>query len=157
MSTIKNIHKLSGILTPEQIAKLEAGAGLHRRHSNIEFKILDVKDQPALSEMTVRVTQGKHLSGNYADIKTLIDRTRELFKPFVKDRMIYVHAFPFLGSIIDSVTPEWLSEKMLKKGVKITDIVTDTGIDRTNISAWINGKRPMSQIVKAMFYFYFTR
>jgi DNA-binding Xre family transcriptional regulator len=46
---------------------------------------------------------------------------------------------------------------MLKKGVKFNDLVTDTGLDKTNISAWVNGKRDMSQIVKAMFYFYFTR
>lgn len=37
------------------------------------------------------------------------------------------------------------------------DIMIDTGIDKTNLSAWLSGARVMSQPVKAMFYFYLTR
>jgi hypothetical protein len=153
MSTIKNIGRLSGILPEAAIAKLEAAAALHLRHSNITFKIVDVSD----TEIHVRAEQGKTLAENYATTHTLVTRTRELFGNFLPDRTVYTHPVAYSTPIVEVVDPEWLKEKMLTKGVKIKDIVTDTGIDKSNISAWVNGIRPMTQIVKAMFYFYFTR
>lgn len=34
------------------------------------------------------------------------------------------------------------------------DIMDETGIDKSNVSAWVNGTRTMSQPVRAMFYYY---
>lgn len=151
MNTIKNIHKLTGIIPDESIANLEAGAALHLRNSNITFKIIKVADK----ELHVRTEQGKHLSENYATTQILIDRTRQLFSRFLPGYMIYTHPIPFAPSIVEVVTPEWLQNKMLIKKISIKEICGDSGIDKTNISAWVNGIRPMSQPVKAMFYFYF--
>lgn len=153
MNTIKNLSRISDHLQPDNLHKLEQGANLHLRHSNIEFKILSADDH----EIIIRTVQGKHMSKNYATADKLIRVTKDLFQQFFSGFDIKVQPIPFAGEIVDVVSPEWLQDKMLKKGIKITDIVTDTGIDRTNISAWVNDKRPMSQIVKAMFYFYFTR
>lgn len=153
MNTIKNIHKLAGIIPAGEITKLEAGAALHLRHSNISFKIVEVND----TELHVRADQGRHLSENYADEKTLINRTRELFGPFFRGRVIYTHPVPYAPAIVDVVDPAWIKERMLNKGIRIKDMLIDTAIDKTNLSAWINGTRPMSQPVKAMFYFYFLR
>ncbi len=152
MNTIKNLHKLTGILQPDQIERLERAANLHLRHSNITFKIIEVNDD----EIHVRAEQGKHLSENYATKETLITRTKELFAPFTT-RTIYTHPVPYSLAIVEVVEPSWIKDKMLKQGVKIKDMVTDTGIDKTKFSAWINGTRPMSQIVKSMFYFYLVR
>lgn len=55
--------------------------------------------------------------------------------------------------IKETVTPEWIQDRMKGKGLSQADIVRSTGIPKSNISAWLSGIRPMSQIAKAMFYF----
>ncbi|AMQ00920.1 hypothetical protein AY601_4069 [Pedobacter cryoconitis] len=152
MGVIKNVHKLELHYSPEEIAKLEAGAAMHLKYSNITFKIVSI-----VPGITIRVVQEKSLSGNYADRKTLIERTKELFSTVTGNLHIVVHAVPFEEPIVDIADPAWVAAEMLRTGVKIKDLVKETGIDKTNLSAWINGTRPMSQPVKAMFYYYFTR
>ena len=51
------------------------------------------------------------------------------------------------------VTPEWVQKKLKEKGIQQVDICKETGIERGNLSAWVNGAKPMSQPVKAMFYY----
>jgi hypothetical protein len=153
MNTIKNINKLTGIIPDSQIARLEAGAALHLRHSNISFKIIEAND----TEIHVRTEQGKHLSENYATTHALVTLTRELFERFLPGKTIFTHPIKYQRPITSVVDTSWIADKMLKKGVRIKDIETDTGISKSNISNWLSGDKPMSQIVKAMFYFYFTR
>jgi hypothetical protein len=150
MNTIKFIDRLD--LPEKDRVKLEAGAALHRKMSNITFKILEVTDKAII----IRVTQGKHLSGNYADKKTLVDRTRELFGKFFPDKKIHPQAIPYVANPITEIDGEWVKEKMEELDIGVNDVVKDTGVDKTNISAWANSTRPMSQPVKAMFYYYFN-
>lgn len=150
---IKNFHKIADLIPLEKHNDLDRAANLHLRHSNIEFKIIGVDGK----DVTVRTTQGKHMSENYANDKTLIKETRELFSRFLPGYTIFTHPVVYTNAIVDIVNSEWIAEKMLKKGIRIKDLQIDTGIDKTNLSAWINGVRPMSQPVKAMFYFYFLR
>ena len=160
MEAIKNIEKLGMNLSEVDKAKLTIGALLHKKNSNISFKVVDVDfgNYPAgVMKATIKTEQGKSLSENYATKESLIDLTRDMFGKFLGKAIIHVQPVTYSPAIIEVVDPEWIKEKMLKKGVRIKDIVTDTGIDKTNLSAWINGIRPMSQPVKAMFYFYLTR
>lgn len=161
MNTIKNLHKIEHLLTDADIIKLEAGATLHKRHSNIHFKIESINVIKTvlgpLDEINIGVTQDKSSSENYADIKILVDRTKELFQPFLPKYKINVHPKPYSLPDVNIVTDKWVNEQMLHHGIKVKNIAADTGIDRTNISAWINGTRDMSQIVKAMFYYYFAK
>lgn len=151
MSVIKNLNYIR--YDVPGIEKLEAGAALHKRHSNIEFKILSITEY----DIVLNVSQGKTISRNYADIKTLILRTKELFQPFFPGKTIHVHAIEFQEAPIEIVDSKWITDKMLHTGTRIKDIQSKTGIDKTNLSAWINGLRPMSQPVKAMFYLYFNQ
>lgn len=151
MPTIKNLHKIAGLLDDNAINKLEGGAALHKRHSNIEFKILSVSD----NDIVVQVVQDKHLSGNYADQKTLAQRGKELFKPFFPNHDIHAHATVYFEPPTSLVTPEWINRQMTEYSVKIKDLVKETGIDKTNLSAWLGGHREMSQPVKAMFFYLF--
>lgn len=150
---IKNFNKIAELVPLEKHNDLDQAANLHLRYSNIEFKIIGIDGR----DISIRATQRKHASENYADAATLVKRTRELFQPFLPGYLIYTHPITFKLSVVEVVTPEWINVKMLQKKIRIKDIATDTGIDKTNLSAWINGVRPMSQPVKAMFYFYFTR
>jgi hypothetical protein len=150
MATIKNIHLLS--VSDTDLKKLEFGAALHKKMSNIEFKILEIKDD----SLVIRVSQGKHMSENYADKATLVTRTRELFEPFFAGMKIHPQVNPYEPNPVSKIDSSWIKKQMDSLGLRVTDIVKDTGVDKTNISAWANGKREMSQPVKAMFYHYFN-
>lgn len=86
---IKNIHKLN--LPPNLIAKLAAGAAMHHKMSNIRFKIKYVSNECVI----IQAKQGRHMSQNYANAKTLVTRTRELFGEFVGNRKIHPHAIAY--------------------------------------------------------------
>lgn len=151
MATLKNIHKLEGLLSKEDRKKLEYGAKLHKRHSRIEFKVKSLEDD----KIIIHTTQGKSPAENYADKKRLIKRTREMFGRFITDKHIIVHATPYKKPPPDEVTPKWVQKHMLEQGVKLVDLVDKTGIHKSTLSTLVNGKRPMSQPVKAMFYYFF--
>jgi len=154
MSTILNIEKLQDIIDETAINRLDAGAAVHKKQSAIEFNILSVED----NVLTVATEQGKTSSGKYANLKTLVKRTHEVFDSFLPSSIkLEVQPTEYLESPAATVTPEWINKKMLEKEIRIKQIAFDTGIDRTDLSAWINGLRPMSQIVKALFYYYFNR
>lgn len=151
MNNIKNLFKIKDLLSPEQVEKLEAGAHLYRRHTNIEIKVISVSD----SELVVRITQGKNLAGKYLTAKELRDRAKDLFAVFFPNLAIHVHAVEYKEPVVSAVDHKWVNEQMKQLGIRAKDIVDDTGIIKTSISAWLSGNKPMSQIAKAFFYYYF--
>jgi hypothetical protein len=148
MKAILNIHKLSNILASEDIAKLEANALENKLVLNILFKVQAVNE----NDIYIQTTQGKNANGNIADNELLIRLTKDLFQPFFPTKIISVYPSLFLVPVVDVVTPEWINEHLHKYKIKIKNLSEDTGIDKSNFSAWINGIRPMSQIVKAMIF-----
>lgn len=153
MSNIENLSLLSGLVSPEKIIKLEAAAARHKQQSNISFAIRSVGDQV----IEVLAVQGEKASGTYASEATLVKRTQDLFNKFPSAITIHVVAETHLPSPASLVDVSWIEKKMNERGVRIKQIAFDTGIDRESIADWVNGKRGMSQIVKAMFYFYLSR
>jgi len=153
MSEIKNIHLLTSLLNEEQLKQLELAAKQRKEESNITFTI-----QSVLSHIIeIETLQKENRSGKYANELALIKRTNEVFAKYLPNFQLHVHPVTFLPSPAMTVTPLWLEKKMLEKGIRIKQMAFDTGIDRESIADWISGKRAMSQIVKAMFYFYLTR
>lgn len=151
MTTIKNLSLLTEILEESVLRELDAAATVHLKQSNIEFTILSLEDKV----LTVDAEQGK-TSGNYANFKTLIKRTGEVFnKHLPSGYQLKVNAKEFEESPAMVVNPAWIERKMVEKEVRIKQIAFDTGLDRKDISGWVTGERTMSQIVKSMFYYYF--
>jgi hypothetical protein len=150
MNSVKNLHYISDKLTDGQQEKLEYGASLYRRHANITFKIL--KHNADNKELIVEVRQGKNALDKYLSVNELIERAKSLFNRFFPDYRIHCRPQPYQQAPVDQVTPQWISQQMKKNHIRLKDISDFTGIDNTNISAWINDLRPMSQPVKAMFY-----
>jgi hypothetical protein len=149
MKAILNIHKLKNLLPLEDIARLEANALDIKRISNISFKVEAANEL----KIYIQTTQGKNLKNrNITDDETLVELTKDLVQPFFPTKIIIVQASPFLKPVVDVVTPEWITDSMYKYKIKIKDLTGDTGIDKSNFSAWINGIRPMSHIVKAMIF-----
>ena len=151
MSHIKNLDKLAELLTKDELDRLESSARVHARQSNIQFTIESLVD----NILTIETEQGK-TSGNYANFRTLIKRTSDVFEKFLPgDFKLNVNPKEYVESPSAVVTPEWIDQQMRQKEVRIKQIAFDTGIDRKDISGWVTGERSMSQIVKAMFFFYF--
>jgi hypothetical protein len=153
MSVILELDKLSEILFPEQLAQLDAAAAIHQEQSNIEFRIAKVEE----NVLHIETTQSERRSGKYANEAMLFKRTREVFEKRLPAYRLDVQAFPHLPSPTTVVNTAWLESKMNEKGVRIKQIAFDTGVDRESIADWVSGKRSMSQIVKAMFYFYLSK
>jgi len=148
---IKNIHLVKDLINEADLQKLENGALQHRKFSRITFKVLSVTDKT----IKIQAIQGKSPQENYANEETLIQRGKDLFSRFLPDQKIIVNAVTYKDNPTEKVTPEYLRHAMTEYKVKVKDIVADTGIDKTNVSAWVNGTREMSQPVRAMFYYYF--
>jgi hypothetical protein len=148
---VKNFHLLNGILSEENLDLLTHGALQYRKFARISFKILSVSD----GTIKVQTVQGKTPQGNFADEETLIQRTKELFGKFLPNYKIIVNATEYRESPAEQVTPEFIRHNMTELKIKVKDLVSDTGIDRANIAAWMNGNRDMSQPVKALLYYYF--
>ncbi len=150
MTHITGLYKLK--LDPAATEKIEAGALLHARYSNITFKVL----RTGPDQMIVRTTQGKSFHKNYADIKSLVELTRELFTPFIPDGItLHVDANVYREAPPEIVTPEWIQVQMNKKKIRLKDLVRDFGIDKATMSGIINGHRELSRFSKAAFYYYF--
>lgn len=162
MNTIKNIHLISGILPEENIDDLQQGAFLYKRHANITFKIISVDTARVDSnnadipkELIVEVRQGRNSTAEYLSVEDLVERAKSLFSRFFPDHDIHARPRPYSRPPTEDVTPEWIQDRMNENKVSLKRLEKDTGLDKTNLSAWVNGKRPMSQPVKAMFYYYF--
>lgn len=147
---IKNLDLIKDLTTAENIKKLEIGALQHRKFARITFKILSVAEKV----IHIHTVQTKSPHENHADENRLILRTKELFLHFFPDYEIAVSATPYQANQTQKVTPEYIREAMTNYDIKVKDIVDETGIDKSNVSAWVNGTRPMSQPVRAMFYYY---
>jgi len=151
MSAIVNIQKLSGILTDADLLRLDAGALQHKHYSNILFKVVAVDE----NELIIFTQQGRNLSGNLADQETLMIRTVELFMPYFPTRKLEIAILPELIPPIEDVNDFWIRQKMKDTRKQIKDIVNDTGLNKSYLSAIINGRKPISRINKAFFYYYF--
>jgi hypothetical protein len=151
MSLIKNLRLLSGH-SQEDLTMMEHAAVTHQRFSNITFKIIEVSDKKVI----IRATQGKNPAGNYFSQKRLVEIVHETFDRFFPGKTMNVHAVPFQESPVTIVTAEWIRAQMLSTGTKLKKIASDTGIDYSYLSSITSGSEPLSQPMKAMFYYYFT-
>ncbi|MGF1924634.1 MAG: helix-turn-helix domain-containing protein [Bacteroidia bacterium] len=153
MSKILGIEKLKDFLTPEQTEKLNKAAERHATASNMTFTLLSATE----TALEIEVAQSETKSGKYASEATLISRSEDLFGKLLPNIPLHINPVAFAPSPASIVTTAWLESKMQQKGVRIKQIAFETGIDREAISDWVTGKRSMSQLVKAMFYFYLSK
>lgn len=149
-SIIKNIHLLSDI-EPGELDRLEVKAFTHLRNSNIAFKIIENTSKI----ITIQIIQGKNKEKKYLEKKRLIEIINETFESFFPEKLIKPQPIPFKESPVEVVDAKWITKQMLKTKTKLKDIVVDTGIDNTQLSALTNNTRPLSQPMKALFWYYF--
>jgi len=156
-TVIKNIHLLKPLVSEEEIQKLEHCALQYRKFARIYFKILGAYAQGDKTVVTIDCWQEKSPAENYLDTKELFKRCSELFAPLYSNSKFQIHTNTrkYVPNPTEIVTPEYLRAMLLKHKIKQKTIAVETGIATANISAWVNGLRPMSESAKAMFYYYF--
>ena len=137
---IKNIHKIESFLGEEKSYQIEQFALMYRRYARIVFKVIAFDETE--KKLIVKVRQELHEKG------------KELFSKFFDGFTIHVDAKPYTETSAEIITPEYLKAELNKRQIRIKDINTATGLEMSNLSAWVNGTRPMSNIVKNMFYYY---
>lgn len=147
---LKNIHYLHDVGDKEK-EMMEHAAGEHLRFGNITFKIIKYDGDL----VAIRVSQEKNAAGAYHDVKRLVEIVRETFDRFFPGKEVHVNAVEYIQSPAADVTPKWINKMMLETETKLKDICNDTGLDKSNISPLVNGEKPLSQSMKAMFYYYF--
>ena len=150
MNTIKNIRLLHDI-APENIALMEQVARLHKGLAGISFKILEYTPD----KVVVRIIQEKHAAVNYHPGKRLVEIVKETFGRFFEGKTILARPFPYQESPAASVDSAWINKQMTEHGIRIKDIAADTGLNRSQVNAMVTGNRPLSQLSKALMYFYF--
>jgi len=131
---------------------MEHAALQHQRYGNITFKIIDINDK----KVVIQVAQGKNAQANYQTAKRLIEIVTETFGRFFGDRKINAGPIPFVESPANQVDYKWIQKQMEKQDLKLKDIANDTGIDKTQLASVISGDRPLSQPMKALFWYYFA-
>lgn len=146
---IKNIELLN--LSDADLATLEHRAEQHRRFSSIEFKVVEVRQDAVV----LLIRQGRSHAGNYFDTRRLIEILRETFGDLVGDRKIEPRPYPYRPSPPDVVDAAWLQAQRGQRPIK--GIAHDLGVDANTVSAYIGGKKPLSGVVRAMFWYYFSR
>ena len=153
MSSIQNLSLLEAHLGTDQIIKLDKAASRHQEQSNTNFNIRSAGE----NIIEIKTAQGETTSGKYATEATLIKRTEDLFRKHFPGYKIIVSPETFQASPASVVNTAWIDRMMQQKGNRIKQIAFDTGIDRESVSDWVTGKRSMSQIVKALFYYYLSK
>lgn len=146
-----SINILKEFVSKDQYEDLKNKLDLQSRFNSIEFDIIRINDESVL----IRTTQDKSFTGVYFDNKRLYEITLETFKEILSPHQVQVHTFPQLVSPCDKITPEFVMATMGRFKIKNKEFETAFGVHKTTISAWVNDLRPMSQPVKAMFYYYF--
>ena len=150
MPLIKNLHLITEHSEKEKMM-MEHAALEHSRHCNITFKFVEVDPKKVI----IQIVQGKNSHGHHFDSKRLIEIVHETFDRFFKDRKVHVHPVPYKKSPVDSVDSIWVNKQMLERSIKLKTIAFDTGIATTQLSSLISGANPLSQPMKALFYYYF--
>lgn len=140
-------------LEPDQMQLLEKRAELHRRYSAIEFKVLEWSD----TKIVIRIVQGKSHAENYFDQHRLVDIVRETFGDLVPGLQVLARPYPYQPSPTAIVTADWIKKKMVEQGLKVKDLAHALGVDANTVSAYKNGVKPLSGVVRAMFYYYFKK
>lgn len=146
---IKGVHLLTDV-HKDDLIKLEDAAIEHYRKAFLSFRIIKIEGK----DVVIRVTQGREAT-DYFTLKELINSVHEIFDSYLPDKNILVHGQPYKASPVEEVSKDWINKKLLEYGITLKQITEDTGLNKTYLSALINGGKSISQAMKAMFYCYF--
>jgi len=102
--------------------------------------------------LEVKVEQKRVINGYILTNKQLYDRAKEVFTDFKGTRHIKPIVFKFDHSEIDAA---WINNRMKKLGINRNDLLNQLQFDKETLSLILNGKRGLTRLMKAAFFYYF--
>lgn len=147
---MKNIELLP--ISPDAQKRISEFAAQYRKMSRIYIEVVSFNGQ----RLIVRAEQKEAVNDKILTKKELTERVREMFMNEVPDDWkLTVSAVNFDRRDIAAVDDEWLRRNMERLNLKAKDIISYTGIDKSTLSLYMSGDRPMSKLAKAAFYYFF--
>lgn len=146
---IKRIELLG--LTAADQNKVIKRAELHYRYSSIIFSL----NKDRRGKIFMEIKQEKSHAENYFDATRLREIGKELFNDIDLEVKIFYSSKVYQESVTDIVTPAWISSMMSELSIKGKEVAADLGIDKSVLSAAVNNHRNLSNVSKAMYYYYF--
>lgn len=150
MAEIKNIHLLSDVSVSD-LDKIETAAFSKLKKSGIKLKVIENSNR----KVVIEARQLKLRKGPYLSEREIEKRVLGIIDHFFAEKKVYVKAHIFKQAPSSIVDPLWINEKMVATGKKLKEIAQDTGIDYSQLSSLVNGSRGLSNVMKAMFWYYF--
>lgn len=151
---LSGLYKIEPLLSDEQIKEIRNIAYQCAKFFRVYFSIAKVDEQK--KEIKIKVKQEKKPTDTpYYNRNELIDLVKKYFAPMFKEYCVIVHALPYTFPKSDQIEPETIKKEMSELQVRTKDIRDLTGLETSSISSWVSGNRPMSNIVKNMFYYFF--
>jgi hypothetical protein len=102
--------------------------------------------------LIVRVAQVRIINGFILTNKQLYDRAKPIFEGYDGPVHIKPTVFKFDHS---TITPEWITSRMEEFGINRNDLINQLQLDKERISQILNGKRGLTRLMRAAFYYYF--
>jgi hypothetical protein len=147
---LKGIHLLKD-MDPKTIQDIEKDAFTVWQEFKVIFKIMNITAE----DVTIGITQMKNSNDNYLEKRQLINLTHSTFDGYFFKRRVIVRASPYEESPAKKVDADWIKKKMEEHGVTLKEMSEETGLNNTQLSPLTTGSKPLSDAMKAMFYFYF--
>lgn len=136
----------------KDIQEMEDRALTYWRQDRLRFKIFGVTEK----DVTIGITQAKLSSEEkYYTKKQLIELVPKVYSKYFPNLKMIVRASPYEESPALKVTPDWIKKKMEDHGIALKEMAAETGLNVTQLSPLTTGSKPLSDAMKAMFYFYF--
>lgn len=150
MDSIKNLHLLTDI-TDKEKAMIEHAGKMHIQFGGIYFAIIEYSPDRVI----IKAEQGINPFDIYQNKERLIQIVHETFGRFFTHKEIVVNTIVYKENPVDRINVKWIKQKMQETGIRLNRIAEDSRILFADLEAVINGKQPLSNQLKAFFYFYF--
>lgn len=147
---MKNLDLLP--LTAESKKRIAEFARQYQRYGHIIIEIVSYSE----GRLIVRAEQKDLVNDKFLTKKELTERVREMFKGEIPDDWkLTVSAVNFDRKDIDSITLDWVKQRMEKLGLKNKHLSNYTGIDKCTISSMLSGDRELTKWHKVALYYFF--
>lgn len=150
MDSVNNLHLLTDI-TEKEKAMIEYAGKMHVQFGGIYFSIIEYSPD----RVVIKAAQRNSPFEVYHTKEKLTHIVHETFGRFFTHKEIVVNAIPYKENPVDRVNLKWIKEKMQETGIRLNRIAEDSRIPFAELEAAINRKQPLSNHLKAFFYFYF--
>lgn len=129
-----------------RIDKIKGILGISISVKDFDGKVLTLEVEQFAKRGLVMLTQ-----------KQLQQRAKELFDSFEyigEKPVIHYHTSTYYPDT-SVVTPMYIVNKMKEIGLKQSDVSKQLNIDKSTISLFLSGEKPLTKVHKSLFYFYF--